>query len=77
MYFLSCITLFIFLFPFNPAMGYSRKNPNKEERGGGRGGIYRAIFVEVESGSEQLFREKSQHNIIYGILHFDITLSSS
>ena len=40
MYFLSCITLFIFLSPLNAAMGYSRKNPNKEE-----GWISRAISM--------------------------------
>ena len=42
MYFLSCITLFIFLFPLNPAMGYSRKKTNK---GKGGGEISRAISM--------------------------------
>ena len=31
MYFLFCVTLSIFLFALNPAMGYFRKNPNKEK----------------------------------------------
>ena len=48
MYFLSCITLFIFLFPVNPVMGFSRKNTDKDEGVGGGRGNYRAISMVHE-----------------------------
>ena len=64
-----------FSLPFKPCNGLFQKKSKQGGKGGG--GIYRVISMEVESGSEQLIQEKSQRNIIYGILHFDITLFSS